>query len=184
MSDENKNIEDTKLWEYITRDILPLNNKNKIADINKSEILTGFSNKESDIFDADLLINTSNKPKYPRSNEIDYNTERRLKRGKIPIDSRVDLHGMTQIQAYDCLLSFIPSAYNAGKRCVLVITGKGGWQSADASIIDKEVGVLRQKTPIWLSEMPLNEYILKVKTARPNHGGEGALYVLLRNNRK
>ncbi len=185
MSNKDKFIEETKLWEHITKDIVPLKNKNKtkiVGENNKSSI----SKKHTDRKDHFISKNTgsvTNSP-YVRSSEIDRNTERRLKRGQIAIDGRLDLHGMTQNQAYDALLSFIPSAYYTDKRCVLIITGKGDRQGSHASMIDKKVGILKQKTPVWLNSHPLNEYILNIKTARPNHGGEGALYVLLRKNRK
>ncbi len=179
MSDKETDIEEKNLWQHVTRGIVPLNNKNEIAYNDGIEI---FSNKDVGLTDNYRQNNRA--LHYTRSTEVDRNTERRLKRGQIPIDGRIDLHGMTQNQAYDALLSFIPHAYYSRKRCVLVITGKGDWRAGNPSMVHKKTGVLKQKTPIWLSSHPLNEYILKVKTARPNHGGEGALYILLRKNRK
>jgi DNA-nicking Smr family endonuclease len=117
---------------------------------------------------------------------IDHRTRRRLKRGKMSIDGRLDLHGKTQNEAYDTLLEYIPVAYASGKRCILVITGKGLPRSGDIKLIERSdhIGILKQKTPQWLSMPPLSPYILDIQTAQPNHGGEGALYVLLRRKRK
>ena len=56
---------------------------------------------------------------------FDKRTETKLKRGLMPIEGRLDLHGMTQNQARSALGDFITHAYHARKRCVLVITGKG-----------------------------------------------------------
>ena len=46
----------------------------------------------------------------------------RLKRGQIPIEAQLDLHGLTQQEALDALANFLSTAIEAGQRCVLVIT--------------------------------------------------------------
>jgi len=117
--------------------------------------------------------------------DMDHRTRQRLKRGKMTIDGRIDLHGMTQQQAFQILKEYIPQAHNDGKRCILIITGKGQPRSGDPSLIERSesMGVLKQKTPEWLSTPPLVSYVLDIQLARPNHGGEGALYVLLRRKR-
>ncbi len=100
------------------------------------------------------------------------------------IDARLDLHGMSQNQAYDALLEFIPRSYASGKRCVLIVTGKGHQRHGNQSLLERTDGVLKQKTPQWLNDAPLFQYILSVQTAKPKHGGEGALYILLRRNKE
>jgi len=72
-------------------------------------------------------------------------------------------------------------------RTVLVITGKGGgrrqpppgaaWWETD------EVGILRRAVPRWLAEPPLRAVVIGCEPASPRHGGEGALYVLLRRRK-
>lgn len=99
----------------------------------------------------------------------------RLRRGRLPIEGRLDLHGMTQREAHDRLNAFIADAVAAGKRCVLVITGKG--LARDGS------GVLREAVPRWLNTPPLREHVLVFDYAQPRHGGLGALYVLLKRKR-
>jgi DNA-nicking Smr family endonuclease len=94
----------------------------------------------------------------------------------MPIEARIDLHGMTQSEAHRVLTGFITGQQAAGRRCVLVITGKGrGKQGA---------GILRESVPRWLNEGPLRERVLAFDYARPQDGGEGALYVLLRRKRR
>ena len=56
---------------------------------------------------------------------LDRRTGERLKRGKLPIEGYLDMHGMTQSEAYNALDNFFLDSQAAGKRCVLVITGKG-----------------------------------------------------------
>lgn len=102
--------------------------------------------------------------------DIDRRTWDRLRRGELPIATRLDLHGLTQTQAHERLQSFLSRARRDGARCVLVITGRG---SAGG-------GVLRTMTPRWLDEPPLRDHIVAFAPASAAHGGAGALYVLLR----
>ncbi|WP_025897388.1 Smr/MutS family protein [Sneathiella glossodoripedis] len=117
---------------------------------------------------------------------LDRNSSERLRRGKMPIEGRVDLHGYTRKEAHSRLKSFIHSAYRSGKRCVLVITGKGSSirQTDDAPYMGGgRKGVLREEVPRWLREPELNRLVIDFKPAQPHHGGAGALYVLLRRAR-
>ena len=101
---------------------------------------------------------------------IDGSTQRRLFRGNVLIDARLDLHGMTAVRAHKQLIQFITSAADDGCRCVLVITGKGS-------------GILNGHVPNWLKQSPLSLHILALAEARQKDGGSGAFYVLLRRKR-
>jgi len=105
---------------------------------------------------------------------LDKRSAERMKKGEMEIDARLDLHGMTQDSAHAHLLAFIQRAYDAGRRCVLVITGKGKNQGT---------GVLKANTPRWLNQSPCRERILGFSHAKPQHGGDGALYVLIKRRR-
>ena len=94
----------------------------------------------------------------------------RLKRGRQQIDASLDLHGLTQAEAHGRLTRFLADAQRRGHRCVLVITGRGLYRG----------GVLRQMVPRWLGEPPNRGRVLTYSPARLHHGGEGALYLLLR----
>ena len=96
-------------------------------------------------------------------------------RGQLPIEGRLDLHGLTQAAAADRLAKFLGRAQGEGKRCVLVITGKGG--------TGERPGVLREQVPRWLNQQPNRALVLAFDYARPQHGGQGALYVLLKRRR-
>ena len=52
--------------------------------------------------------------------------EAKFRRGRGEPDGRIDLHGMTQEEAYRALIRFLMNAQADGKRLILVITGKGG----------------------------------------------------------
>jgi len=104
---------------------------------------------------------------------IDRANAERLKRGKHKVEAWLDLHGMTQDEAHRALAAFIRGARAAGKRCVLVITGRGN--------IGR--GVLKSAVPRWLEEPEFRPHLLAIATAQPRDGGNGALYVMLRRTR-
>jgi len=116
-----------------------------------------------------------------RFGDLNQRTVQKLRRGRIPVEGRIDLHGMTQAQAYAALLRFIGASRAMGRRIVLVITGKGC--NPDARRPEEAVGVLRRSVPRWLETPSMNQHVTAVKEASAVHGGTGALYVLLRCNR-
>jgi len=106
---------------------------------------------------------------------VDRRTVERMRRGKMPIDARLDLHGSYQDAAQADLNAFISSCAATGCRTVLVITGKGSVREGG--------GVLRRRLPDWLNQPNCRPHVLAFSTARPEHGGAGAFYVLLRRRR-
>ena len=113
---------------------------------------------------------------------MDRRAHPQMTRGKFQPEARIDLHGMTQSQAHPELIRFMLSAHGAGKRLVLVITGKGK-AGLDFGPIPQRMGVLRHQVPQWLAQPPLGSIVLQVSTAHQKHGGAGALYVYLRRGR-
>jgi DNA-nicking Smr family endonuclease len=107
---------------------------------------------------------------------IDKRQAERFRGGRLPIEGRIDLHGRTQQQAHDDLRGFLADAHADGKRCVLVITGKG--------MTTSKSGVLKENVPRWLNEPGLRRHVLAFDYAERQHGGEGALYVLLKRDRE
>ena len=105
---------------------------------------------------------------------IDRSSARRLQRGQIQIEDKLDLHGLSQQQAHKRLVSFITQAVQLNFRNVLIITGKGR----------EGHGVLRRQVPIWLKDAPLLQYINAISYAQPHDGGTGALYIRLRRQRR
>jgi DNA-nicking Smr family endonuclease len=104
---------------------------------------------------------------------IDRANAERLKRGQRAIEARLDLHGLTQSEAHRALSGFVATSRIAGRRCVLVITGRGQLGG----------GILKQAVPRWLAEPELRQHVLAIAPAQPQHGGSGALYLLLRRIR-
>lgn len=106
---------------------------------------------------------------------VDRRTAERLKRGRLNIDARLDLHGLTQAEAHRALNAFIAASFEAGRRCLLVITGKGHRR--------EDGGVLRGKVPLWLNQSPNRGRVLAFDYAQQRDGGTGALYIMLRRKR-
>jgi DNA-nicking Smr family endonuclease len=106
---------------------------------------------------------------------IDRRHLRRLKRGEVPIDRRLDLHGMDARRAKTELVKALVDAYGRGQRCVLVVHGRG--QRSEGG------PVLKSRLVRWLEAAPLGEQVMAFATAQGRDGGAGASYVLLRRNR-
>ncbi|KQI70096.1 DNA mismatch repair protein MutS [Loktanella sp. 3ANDIMAR09] len=111
--------------------------------------------------------------------QMDAKNFMRMKSGKLKPEGRLDLHGMYRDEAYPELIAFILNAQAAGKRLVLVITGKG--TSSDDWAGGR--GVLRRQVPQWLQLPPIGPAVLEVRPAHLKHGGDGAYYVYLRRRK-
>lgn len=107
---------------------------------------------------------------------VDKRTDEKVRKGRMGIDGRIDLHGMTQSEAHHALTGFIRRSHAMGRRMVLIITGKGQMPRGE--------GVLRLSVPRWLREADIGPLILSVHQAQPQHGGGGAYYVLLKRRRE
>ena len=112
--------------------------------------------------------------------QVDPAIHKKVRRGRIDIDGRIDLHGMTQAEARDTLRRFIGTRAARGDRTVLVITGKGVRTDNDYIAAMTERGILRTMLPIWLSEPGMSALVSGWSVAARGHGGEGAWYVRLR----
>ncbi len=105
---------------------------------------------------------------------FDKGEEQKLRKGPSEIDGKLDLHGLTQAEAYTALHRFIRGAVKSGRRTLLVITGKGRVGG----------GVLRRQLPMWLEEGELRSVVLAFTPARQKDGGDGAFYIKLRKDKK
>ena len=112
---------------------------------------------------------------------IDKRTAEKFKRGDFVIQKTLDLHGYFEKEAFEAVEEFIKTAYMQKLRCVLIITGKGIKKETDEWYEKK--GILKESVPNWLNTPQIRPLILSFSYARPEDGGEGALYVLLRRHR-
>jgi DNA-nicking Smr family endonuclease len=163
-------VPDIHLFEAAMRDVVPLRKTKKPKSVVKQAVPT------PRIVEVPMLFSMPS-PKMPARSAalpgLDRNTARKFERGELPIDRAIDLHGLTQQRAHEALDRFMGEAVKAGLRMLLVVTGKG----------KQGEGVLRRQVPEWLRGGPYASRILRLANARLPHGGDGALYVLLRRNR-
>jgi DNA-nicking Smr family endonuclease len=204
---------DRDLWDYVTRnmdrqasnrfigfDVRPtrkVGDTKKVAPapavdsarkppINPEKLAQAMVSRPAEIQNA----HRTSPPKNPSQREnvpgLDRRNSERLRKGQMTIDGKVDLHGMTQAEAHTRLRTFISAAQLQGKRCVLVVTGKGsrGQKTDDAAFMGSDRrGILREAVPKWLVAADMRRLVIDFRTAQPKHGGSGALYVLLRRDR-
>lgn len=108
---------------------------------------------------------------------IDPRLVTRLRRGEFPVQNHIDLHGMTQSAARAALTAFVLECVRNGVRTVLVVHGRGLRSPGGHP-------VLKHATTHWLSHGVLGGHVLAFTSARPSDGGAGAMYVLLRRERR
>ena len=133
-------------------------------------------------FDMEYIYATYLLERAEESVDRDHRLAGRLRRGQLPIEGTLDLHGMTQAEARRDLTEFVADGRRKGARCLLVVTGKGSRSGTD-DWGRPSPGVLREAVPRWLNLSPLRDSVLAFAAARPQHGGDGAFYLLLKRQR-
>ena len=178
--------EERALWKTYVRSIKPLRSAAKTTEPDIQEIkapvkMPAKLHPPSRVAAAREI----SAPKLPALAPLDRRTKQRVARGRDPIEARLDLHGMTQMQAHAELLRFLRRAQAAGAKTVLVVTGKGfGARSRGGEHeADRERGVLRRQVPMWLALPEFRLLVVGFDDAHAGHGGQGALYVRLRRAR-
>ncbi|MEW6272267.1 MAG: Smr/MutS family protein [Thermodesulfobacteriota bacterium] len=156
-------------WLLATQDVVPLKDREVDADSEQPSPLGGLAER----------LRSRREPVASESDgslpALDRRTAERLRRGQIEIEGQLDLHGLTQDEAFLAIQTFLYESLQEGRRCVLLITGKGTARDGG--------GVLRSAVPRWLTEGAYAPHLVGIAPAHAQHGGDGALYVLLRRQR-
>jgi len=179
------------LFERVLSDVKPIENIPHL--ISSREVTVKIPQRTRNTVRKNMNTQTKSKPPHKplflnnflpgRAPGLDRSSAVKLAKGKFTIQGKLDLHGMTQRQAHAALIEFIQTAFNDGKRNLLVITGKGRSKIEDeVAGCGKGNGILKRIVPKWLDEPPLRGLVLAFTTSKREHGGAGALYVLLRKN--
>lgn len=170
-SDKKLSDEDRVLWNLVAKSATPLKGRKTVED--EPPKARADEKMPSPVAIAAPAAPAAAPPKRQHvMHSMDRPTLDRLSKGRLPIEGRVDLHGMTQSEAHALLLSFLRRAHANGVRYVLVITGKGFSSGGD--------GILRRQVPAWLSTPPFRQLVSSHDVSARHHGGEGALYIRLR----
>ncbi len=195
--------DDIKLWEHTAQSLKPLSrSKSRVRDaVGEPEVeldVAGPRKSEKQKFEppVEAKHKTAGKtplarvavmqaPAPPPVADFDRRNHKKLRKGRIELDGRIDLHGMRQGEAHVALRRFLLSSHAKGKRWVLVITGKGepargkSREPFDYSS-QTERGILKRSVPMWLEEPGVRAIVISFTDAAIEHGGTGALYVHLR----
>ncbi len=107
---------------------------------------------------------------------IDREHLKRLRAGKYPVEADLDLHGLKAEEARLEVRVLVANGWEEGLRCLLIIHGVGRHSEGEP--------VLKSSLPGWLSQAGTGDKILAFCSARPEDGGTGATYVLLRRCRE
>ena len=98
---------------------------------------------------------------------------------------KLDLHGFSLIEANKIVKNFIISSFNSGYKKLLIVTGKGlRSKSHENPYLSEKLSVLRNSVPEYIkNDENLANKINSISTADIKDGGEGAIYVFLKNNK-
>lgn len=171
-------MEDIALWEEITKDIrkmpdseLPPSKPVILPEIRPTvNLAAAYRGEKLD------TLETGN------TDDMDGSLAKRFKRCDIPVESTLDLHGFREEEARSAVFNFIQKSYLAGKRCVIIITGKGLSRTENEDIFTPK-GKLKESVPLWLNSRELRPLILSFIHPVAKLGGSGALYIMLRRKR-
>ncbi|NNC38271.1 MAG: DNA mismatch repair protein MutS [Acidimicrobiales bacterium] len=153
--------EDLQIWQKVARTVQPLDQAGR-QPVRPST-------------PPHVHISPAPKPirRIPKG-ELALNGDKLVRRGRVEINQKIDLHDLTRDQAFPALLRRLTRAHAAGARCVLVVTGKG----------PNLEGVLRKSLPGWLMDPHIRPIVASFAEAHIKHGGSGAFYVFLKRKRR
>ncbi|HET7062071.1 MAG TPA: Smr/MutS family protein [Nitrosospira sp.] len=173
--------DEAALFRNSVRDVSPLPPPDKASKSAKARppplprpVLQSESKQPSDFTSSDFLvgIEAGEEVSFSRPG-LARQTLRRLRREHWGVDAELDLHGYTRDQAQGELKAFLDNSVSRGFRCVRVIHGKGLGSRNHEPVLKARVGG-------WLKQ---RNDVLAFCPARPEHGGSGAVLVLLRSSR-
>jgi DNA-nicking Smr family endonuclease len=170
--------DEAALFRAAMADAQPIERRNPVAK-ETTQPATRPASQKSKPAAARIVVPPPRAPKpvleAGKAADLDRRTMDKLRKGKMRPEGRLDLHGMTAGRALGALNGFLADAHSSGKRCVLLITGKGSLKDGG--------GVIRRELPSWLNAPGNRGRVLGFAGAQPADGGGGAFYVLLKRRR-
>lgn len=104
---------------------------------------------------------------------LQHKLTQRLQRGQMQLEACIDLHQQTTTEAMTAIMQFIDDCIEQGMRCVCIIHGKGHFSKEGQAVLKNFINQ-------WLRTQ---HNVLAFHSAKPRHGGTGAIYVLLKGKR-
>lgn len=112
---------------------------------------------------------------------LDTGWEKRIRNGAVIPEMSIDLHGHSLSAAHARLHQALGAALAQGVRVILVVTGKPPKGALSDSAARR--GAIRAEIGHWLETSAHADRIASVRVAHPRHGGDGALYLILRRRK-
>ncbi|MDE1900093.1 MAG: Smr/MutS family protein [Alphaproteobacteria bacterium] len=165
--------DDAKIWQDYARRVTPVGTRKTIAAAKKTGQKPA---RERTATIAVPVLRATLAAPLATASVLERKREKSLRDGSMIIDATLDLHGLTQDEAFDALARFMRRHCRAGHRHLLIVTGKGS-QSGN-----RGGGVLRANLRGWLEQLPESARILALRPASARHGGGGAFYIILRKS--
>jgi len=164
------------LWRKVTRTVRPLAHRNAV--VARTPSFAAGTPAGAIVSRAPLPTPNPTSAAANRSLGAlaDRSPEKRVRRGKLDVGAKLDLHGFTQEEARAALMRFLLHARADKVRVALVVTGKGGRLRSG----ETAPGVLKQRLPEWLAGGELRPLVSGYAEAHQRHGGGGAYYVFLK----
>ncbi len=186
------NPDEAQLWARVMETVRPLRAVSVVAHIPDKPAVVGKSvppppaplHGVKPIVRTPVRLATKPTPRAaPRpitESTLDGGWDKRLVRGAVSPDSSIDLHGHTLASAHAMLDTGLGRAIARGDRVLLLVTGKPPRPESERP---HARGAIRAAVADWLAGSRHADAIAAVRGAHPRHGGQGALYIILRRER-
>ncbi len=105
---------------------------------------------------------------------------------KINKFKKLDLHGLSLDESNKIVKKFIINSFNQGHKKLIIVTGKGlRSKSYENPYISEKLNILRYSVPEFIeNDEELKNKITNISKASIKDGGDGAIYIFLKNNKK
>lgn len=181
MSKKNKDI----FLQYLG-EVTPIKKSNKnFKKIKKTNFSSSKKYKKNTIINIGLNKNVQKNDGVDQNFKIEASPlNKKLKKGKIPIDKKIDFHGFSTNQAKKIFIETINDCFYANKRCILFVTGKGINRGSFNNTNKKLYhGKIRNNFLEWVNQKEAASKILNMSPAGFLYGGDGAFFIYLRKNK-
>ena len=180
------NKDDNNIFLKSLAGVKPLKKNNKITKPIPKPIESNISRtiiketKSDKIYEKTKHVTTQKKTAIQKSD-----INKKLKKNKIPINRKIDLHGCSVEEAKKIFFNTINDCFSKNFRCILFITGKGSVKKENDYSQDTMLyyGKIRNNFLNWVNHNAVQSKILNVQQANAKAGGDGAFYVYLRKNK-
>ena len=94
----------------------------------------------------------------------------------------LDLHGFSLSEANTVVHETLEDCFLKGIKALKIITGKGSRsKNFNDPYKSKDLSILKNSVPEYIQNSDLKKYVIRIREADPSDGGQGAIYVFLKN---